>query len=96
MAIKLLKKKQKKHNTYIEFENKNRLIEIKNQTDYTDYGYSIFIYNTENTQKKSYNIIVNVPYEKQDNECKFIKKSAEYLEKNFLEIINKAEWFEIK
>jgi hypothetical protein len=91
---KIITKEYKKYNTTIIYENKsiNKIIKIENHTDYTDYGYSIMVYNTENIDNKSYNIIFNVPYEKQDTECKFIIKSSEYVKREYNNIINSKEW----
>jgi hypothetical protein len=75
-----------------ENENINRKIEIKNQTNYTDYGFSIFVYNTENISKILYEIIINIPFENQDKNCKFIEKSSEYLKTNYEKLIRRESW----
>jgi hypothetical protein len=87
-------KKVDKYFVEILYENKNinRKIEIRNETNYTDYGFSIFVYNTENIHKKLYEIIINVPFENQDKECKFIEKPSEYLKSNYKELIEKEDW----
>jgi hypothetical protein len=90
----IISKKVDKYFVEVLYENKNinRKIEISNQTNYTDYGFSIFVYNTEIIHKKLYEIIINVPFENQDKECKFIEKSSEYLKSNYKELIEKEEW----
>ncbi len=56
-----------------------RRIEIINQYNYTDYGFSIFIYNTKTNK---HNILANVPFSKEDEKCDFIEKAADVLLKN--------------
>jgi hypothetical protein len=91
---KITSKKADKYFVEILYENRNidRKIEIRNQTNYTDNGFSISVYNTENIHKNLYEIIINTPFENQDKECKFIKKSSEYLKSNYKELIEKEEW----
>jgi hypothetical protein len=47
----------------------NRIIEIENSTGYTNYGYTIWIYNLSDKTKY---ILYNLPWEKQDKECNFL------------------------
>jgi hypothetical protein len=98
IGYKIISKEVIKYYVNIIYENEIicRRIEITNATNYTDYGFSIFIYNTENENKRLYNMIVNIPYEKQDKECNFMKKQSEYLNKNYEELINKESWYEMK
>ena len=50
-----------------------RKIEISNATNYTDYGFTIFIYKlTDDSSHMS----INIPYDKQDEQCRFIEKAA--------------------
>ncbi|HQV68408.1 MAG TPA: hypothetical protein PL141_00905 [Thermoflexales bacterium] len=65
-----------KFNCEIIYSNDNRRIEIKNNYDYTDYGFSVFIFET---QKNEYNILANVPFGEEDKECAFIDKAADFL-----------------
>jgi len=48
-------------------------IEILQEPYYTDYGFSFLIYNLNSDD---YNIICNVPHEKQDSEGKFLYDAA--------------------
>ncbi len=79
---------------YINSEN-NRKIEIKNEYNYTDYGYSVSIYNLENEE---YNILVNIPYNQEDKECLFIKYSTLFILNNndLLDIIIGNNWITYK
>ena len=68
-----------KRNCKIIYSTDYRRIEIINQYNYTDYGFSIFIYNTKTNE---HNILANVPFSKEDKECHFIEKAADVLLKN--------------
>jgi hypothetical protein len=68
-----------KRNCKIIYSTDYRRIEIINQYNYTDYGFSIFIYNTKTNK---HNILANVPFSKEDKECNFIEKAADVLLKN--------------
>src|SRR4030042_3335433 len=65
----------KEMHVVITYENNQikRRIEISNQTHPSDYGFSIFIYNTINDE---HNIAVNVPWNNEDKECRFVERSA--------------------
>ncbi len=68
-----------KMNCKIIYSTDCRRIEIINQYNYTDYGFSIFIYNTKTNK---HNILANVPFGKEDKKCGFIEKAADVLLKN--------------
>ncbi len=68
-----------KRNCKIIYSTDYRRIEIINQYNYTDYGFSIFIYNIKTNE---HNILANVPFSKEDKECHFIEKAADVLLKN--------------
>ena len=74
-------------------ETIHRKIEISNQTNYTDYGFSIFLYNTQNNE---FNIIVNVPFDKQDKECIFLKTASEFLLNNQQDLVAGNRWEKYK
>ena len=57
---------------YVNIQKKLK-IEIEQAPYYTDYGFSFTIYNLESDE---YNIIYNVPHEKQDDEGKFLQYAA--------------------
>jgi hypothetical protein len=89
---KIISKDIKEYFVEIIYENINRIIVISNQTNYTDYGFSVFIYNTEeyNKNKNAINIL-NKPFEEQDKECIFIKTASEYLYLNYIDLINDSK-----
>jgi hypothetical protein len=68
-----------KMNCKVIYAMDNRRVEIINQYNYTDYGFSIFIYNTKINK---YNILANVPFSKEDKEGDFIEKAANKLLKD--------------
>jgi len=51
-----------------------RRVEICNATNYTDYGFSIFIYNM--ADENDYHIAATIPYETQDEQCRFVADAA--------------------
>jgi hypothetical protein len=71
--------KNEKMNCQVIYSMDHRRVEIKNQYNYTDYGFSIFIYNTEINK---HNILANVPFSKEDKEGYFIEKAANALLNN--------------
>ncbi|MDR1315319.1 MAG: hypothetical protein LBK13_00480 [Spirochaetales bacterium] len=73
-----------KFHVKIIYENTHAIIEICNATNYTDYGFSIFVQDIQTAENK---LIINIPYEKEDKECDFIKTSSEYLHSNYAAII---------
>jgi Ni,Fe-hydrogenase III component G len=87
----IVKKESKKHFALIVYNNEaiHRKIEVKNETNYTDYGFSIFLHNTQNNES---NIVVNVPFDKQNKECEFLKISAEFFFANLEKLIAGNEW----
>ena len=64
--------------TYVNNQTQRKVV-ISNACWPTDYGFSIFIYNLI-TDK--YNIIVNVPWNKEDRDNLFILKSFEFIKSN--------------
>ena len=48
------------------------MVEIMNETCHVDYGFSIFLWKSEEEQ---YNILYNVPWEKQDSDCLFLQRA---------------------
>jgi hypothetical protein len=86
-GYKIISKKKHKYYVNIIYKNTtiNRIIEITNGTNYTDYGFSIFMRNTENGK---YNMVVNQPYEKQDKECTFIKNASEFVSLNYSKLVD--------
>lgn len=68
-----------KMNCKVIYAMDNRRVEIKNQYNYADYGFSIFIYDAEINK---HNILANVPFSKEDKEGDFIEKAANALLKN--------------
>lgn len=82
------------HHVYIN-NKKNLRVEIKQEPYYTDYGFSFFIYKIGTNE---YNILYNVPHEKQDIEDRFIKKAYEDLTSNqeMIDLISGETWKELK
>jgi hypothetical protein len=74
--------------TYLNTKIKRR-IEIKNETHGVDYGFSIFIYNTADEE---YNIPVNIPWDKEDDKCRFVERSSKFFFENLRNIIDGSEW----
>ena len=81
---KIISKVVKKYYTEVVYKNSKYIIEISNATNYTDYGFSIFVKDIQTSETKH---IINIPYEKEDDDCNFIKKSSEYVHENFENII---------
>ena len=81
---KIISKVVKKYYTEVIFENSKNIIGISNATNYTDYGFSISVKDIQTSEIKP---IIHIPYEKEDKECSFIKKSSEYVHENFDNII---------
>lgn len=78
------------HHVYI--NNKANLkIVLKQEPYYTDYGFSFFIYKL-GTDK--YNILYNVPHEKQDKEDKFLNKACDDLfsRTDLVDLISGKSW----
>ena len=73
-----------KYYVKIVYENKENIIEISNETNYTDYGFTIFIKDIQTSESK---MVINIPYEKEDKECNFIKTSSEYFRSKYNLII---------
>lgn len=82
------------HHIYINSE-KNLQIEIKQEPYYTDYGFSFFIFKMGT---KEYNILYQVPHEKQDNEDTFLLKAHEDLfsTEETTDLISGKKWKELK
>ena len=81
---KISSKIVKEYYVNIIYENKENIIEISNTTNYTDYGFSIFIKDIQTSESK---MVINIPYEKEDEECNFIKTSSEYFHSKYDSII---------
>ncbi|MBN1499696.1 MAG: hypothetical protein JW982_06065 [Spirochaetes bacterium] len=75
------------------YENRSicRRIEIENACWPTDYGYSLFIYNT---QSDDYNILINVPWTKEDADNIFLKKSYEFIDghEELIDMFSGKKW----
>ncbi|SRR5260221_3340819 len=87
---------QKWSTHHIYTNNKAKLkIVIKQEPYYTDYGFSFFIHKL-GTDK--YNILYNVPHEKQDKEDKFLNKAYDDLFTNqeLIDIISGKTWKELR
>lgn len=82
------------HHIYIN-KTKSLKIEIRQEPYYSDYGFSFFIYKIGT---KQYNILYNIPHEKQDKELKFLQKAYADLfsNKETLNIISGEKWTELK
>lgn len=72
----------------------NLKIEVEQAPFYTDYGFSFFIYNLS---KDEYNILYNVPHEKQDGEDAFLHKAYEDLfsSQEMLDLISGKHWHKL-
>lgn len=70
---------------------KNRVIEVTNAPYYTNYGFSIFIFNTSNDE---YRLFYNLPWEKEDANCEFLKLAYEKIfeDEKILLIIKGEIW----
>lgn len=78
------------HLIYINKE-RNLKIVVMQEPYYTDYGFSFFIYNTNNDE---YNILYNVAHEDQDEENSFLIKAREDLfsTSESLDMISGKSW----
>lgn len=84
-----------KFNVEVSFENAriNRKIRTANHTDYTDYGFEVFIFNTATgDDERDYAILANIPFEKQDKGCAFVARVAKYIQENLSPLISGQEW----
>jgi hypothetical protein len=83
--------------THLTFVNPaaNLKIIIKQEPCYTDYGFSFFIYKLGTNQ---YNILYNVPHERQDGEGNFLNTAYEDLfsTPETLDLITGKLWKELK
>jgi hypothetical protein len=82
--------------THIYINTSKKLkIEIKQEPYYTDYGFSFFLRNLENNE---YNILFNIPHEKQDEEGKFMAVAAEciFSSPEVLDLIQGNIWKELR
>ena len=75
--------------------NLNLKIEIQQAPYYSDYGFTFSIYKMGTDE---YNILYNVPHEKQDIEGNFLLKAHEELFSNLecLNLIKGTYWIELK
>ncbi len=82
------------HHIYINEKARLKVV-IKQEPYYTDYGFSFFIHKL-GTDK--YNILYNVPHEKQDKEDKFLDKVWDDLFSNpeLADMISGKSWRELK
>ena len=69
----------------------NKRIEIKNETFGVDYGFSIFVWNTSIGE---YNIIYNVPHEKQDLNGHFLINAFKeiFSSRELVDLISTDRW----
>lgn len=69
----------------------NRKMEVSNATYSVDYGFSVFIYNTATNE---YNIIYNLPHEKQDSNGDFVTRASQELfeTEEVVELIAGTSW----
>ncbi len=82
--------------THIYINSKSDLkVELTQAPFYTDYGFTFFLYKL-GTDK--YNILYNVPHEKQDNEGYFIKRACTDLFKNsdIVSMVSGKKWKTLK
>lgn len=82
------------HHIYINNKAKLKIV-IKQEPYYTDYGFSFFIHKL-GTDK--YNILYNVPHEKQDKDDKFLNKACDDLfsRVDLIGLICGKSWNELK
>jgi hypothetical protein len=82
------------HQIYINNKAKLKIV-IKQEPYYADYGFSFFIYKL-GTDK--YNILYNVPHEKQDKEDKFLNKACDDLfgSPELIDLISGKSWKELR
>lgn len=77
-GYRLVKTESKPFSVVHVYENPtiHRRIEVRNDTYSVDYGFSIFIYNT---LTEEYNILYNLPHERQDKAADFVKRASHEL-----------------
>ncbi len=82
------------HHVYINV-SANLRIEIRQEPYYTDYGFSFLIYKQGTDQ---YNILYNVPHERQDPGDMFLTKCLDDLfsNKEAVDMISGKSWAELK
>ncbi len=82
------------HHIYINTKSKLKIV-IKQEPYYTDYGFSFFIHKL-GTDK--FNVLYNVPHEKQDKDDKFLIKACDDLfsRTDLVDLINGKSWKELK
>jgi hypothetical protein len=69
----------------------HRKIEVINATYSVDYGFSVLIYHTATNE---YNIIYNLPHEKQDRNSDFVVRASQELfgTEEVVQLISGASW----
>lgn len=82
------------HHTYLNQKAKLKIV-IKQEPYYTDYGFSFFLFKLGTDQ---YNILYNVPHEKQDPEDVFLDKACDdiFSNQDAVELIRGNTWRELK
>lgn len=82
------------HHIYINKQTNLKII-IKQEPFYTDYGFSFFIYDLGSRQ---YNILYNVPHEKQDNGDDFLHMAYEELFSTHetMDLISGISWMKLE
>ena len=73
----------------------HRKIVIQNAVGYTNYGFSVFIYNLQNNE---FNLLYNLPYEKEDLNCEFLKiAKAELFDRpDIVQLISGKNWIKFE
>ena len=81
------------HHIYINKQANLKII-IKQEPFYTDYGFSFFIYDLSTGQ---YNILYNVPHEKQDEGDTFLNTAYDELfsSQETMDLISGSSWKEL-
>ena len=81
------------HHIYLN-KTTNMKVVIKQEPYYTDYGFSFFIHKL---QSNEYNILYNIPHERQDNEDEFIRVACHKLfsSPEMTDIISGKSWIEL-
>lgn len=87
------------NSVYHNYINKttNLKIEISNSPFYTDYGFSIFIYNLK--EKEEFNLLYNLPHEKQDKQNNIFLPDAVqelFLSKEAIDLISGNKWWKLE
>lgn len=76
----------------LSYQNKEQqlLVSIRNETAHVDYGFSVFIWNAD----EEHNILYNVPWEKQDPECRFLQRAHDKItgEPALVDILSGKAW----